>query len=77
MATFNRLIYDNAWSAFEFGSVLNEQNILQGIVHPKINILSSFTYPHVVPNLYEFLSNVEQKKIFKKMLKKQTVAGSH
>jgi len=27
---------------------------LKGIEHPKINILSSFTHPHVVPNLYDF-----------------------
>jgi len=26
-----------------------------GIVHPNINIFSSFTHPQVVPNLYEFL----------------------
>ncbi len=30
----------------------------KGIVHPKIKILSSFTHPQVVPNLYEFLSSV-------------------
>ncbi len=29
---------------------------LKGRVHPKINILSSFTYPQVVPNLYKFFS---------------------
>ncbi len=30
---------------------------LQRIVHPKCKILSSFTHPHVIPNLYEFLSS--------------------
>ncbi len=35
---------------------------LKGIVHPKMNILSSFTHPHVVLNLYEFLSYVEHKR---------------
>ncbi len=34
---------------------------IKGIVHPKILILSSFIYPHVVPNLYDFLSSVEHK----------------
>ncbi len=29
------------------------------IVHPKMTILSSFTHPQVVPNLYEFLCFVE------------------
>ncbi len=27
---------------------------IEGIVHPKMKILSSFFHPHVVPNLYEF-----------------------
>jgi len=35
---------------------------LKGIVHPKIKILSSFTHPHVVPTLYEFLSSAEHKR---------------
>ncbi len=26
------------------------RNYFKGILHPKINILSFFTYPHVVPN---------------------------
>ncbi len=26
-----------------------------------MNILSSFTHPHVIPNLYEFLSYAEHK----------------
>jgi len=34
---------------------------LKGIVQPKIKILSSFTCPQVVPNLYEFLCCVEHK----------------
>ncbi len=33
--------------------------LVKGIVHPKINILSSFTHPPLVPNVYEFLSSVE------------------
>ncbi len=34
---------------------------LKGIVHPKITILSSFTHPLVVPNLYEFICSAEHK----------------
>ncbi len=33
----------------------------KGIVHPKMKILSSFTHPQVVPNLYEFLCSAEHK----------------
>ncbi len=36
----------------------------KGIVHLKIICLSSFTHPHLVPNLYDFLSAVEHQKIF-------------
>jgi len=34
---------------------------LRGILHPKICILSSFTHPQVVANLYEFLSSAKHK----------------
>ncbi len=34
---------------------------LKGIVHPKMEILSSFTHPQEVPNLYEFLCSAEHK----------------
>ncbi len=34
---------------------------LKGIVHPKMKILSSFTHPQVVPNLFEFLCSAEHK----------------
>jgi len=30
------------------------ENDLKGLVHPKMKILSVFTHPHVVPNLYVF-----------------------
>ncbi len=33
-------------------------------VHPKMKILSSFIHPHIVPNLYEFLSSVEHKIMY-------------
>jgi len=28
---------------------------IKGLVHPKMKILSVFTHPHVVPNLYVFI----------------------
>ncbi len=34
---------------------------VKGVVHPKIQILSSFTHPQVVPNLYECLCSSEHK----------------
>ncbi len=39
----------------------NGHSILKGTVHPKMKILSSFTHPQVVPNLYEFLCSAEHK----------------
>ncbi len=33
----------------------------KGILHFKMKILSSYTHPHVVSILYEFLSSAEQK----------------
>ncbi len=37
-------------------------SIIKGTVQPKIKIVSSFSHPHVVPNLYKFLSYVEHKR---------------
>ncbi len=34
---------------------------VKGIVHPKMKMLSSFTHPQVVPNLYECLCSAEHK----------------
>ncbi len=42
--------------------ILFNKDWIKGIVHPKIKILSSFTHPDVVPNLYEFHSSAEHKK---------------
>ncbi len=36
-------------------------SIVKGIVHPKMKIVSSFTHPQVVPNLYECLCSAEHK----------------
>jgi len=35
--------------------------LIKGLVHPKMKILSSFTHPQVVQNLYVFLSPAEHK----------------
>ncbi len=40
---------------------LDHKTSLKGIVHPKMKILSSFTHPQVVPNLYECLCTAEHK----------------
>jgi len=34
---------------------------VSGLVHPKMKILSVFTHPHVVPNLYVFICCAEHK----------------
>jgi len=53
-----------------FFSFNNVTVIIKGIVHPKMKILSSFTHPQVVPNLYEFLSSAEhERKYFEECLK--------
>jgi len=46
---------------------------VKGIVHPKIKILSSFTHPQVIPNLYEF----HQKDDIMKNMDNQTFDGPH
>ncbi len=42
-----------------------------------MEIMSSFTDPQVVPNLYEFLFSVEHKKKCLKNVGNQTIAGPH
>jgi len=36
--------------------------VVKGLVHPKMTILSVFTHPHVVPNLYVFICSAEHKR---------------
>jgi len=46
--------------------------LVKGLVHPKMKILSVFTHPHVVPNLYVFICSVDTKEdIWKNVLIKQ------
>jgi len=37
------------------------KDVLKGLVHPKMKILSVFTHPLVVPNLYVFICSAELK----------------
>ncbi len=52
------------------------QCILKGIVHPKMKILSSFTHPQVVPNLYECLCSAEHKGRYSEECGKQSSSGA-
>ncbi len=49
---------------------------LKGIVHPKIKILSSFTHPQVVPNLYECVCSAEHKGRYSEECGKQSSSGA-
>ncbi len=49
---------------------------LKGKVHPKITILSSFTHPQVVPNLYECLCSAEHKGRYYEECRKQSSSGT-
>ncbi len=49
---------------------------IKGIVHPKVKILSSFTYPQVVPNLYECLCSAEHKGRYSEECGKQSSSGA-
>ncbi len=49
---------------------------IKGIVHPKIKILSSFTQPQVVPNLYECLCSAEHKGRYSEECGKQSSFGA-
>ncbi len=51
-------------------------NDLKGIVHPKMKILSSFTHPQVVPNLYECLCSAEHKGRYSEERGKQSSSGA-
>ncbi len=53
-----------------------EQTLLKGIVHPKMKILSSFTHPQVVPNLYECLCSTEHKGRYSEECGKQSSSGA-
>ncbi len=43
---------------------MNQASVLKGVVHPKMNILSSFSHPHVVPNLHDLTSAEKSQCLF-------------
>ncbi len=49
----------------------------KGIVHPKMKILSSFTHPQLVPNLYECLCSAEHKGRYSEECGNRAVLGHH
>ncbi len=50
--------------------------LLEGIVHPKMKIQSSFTLPQVFPNLYEYLCSAEHKGRCSEECGKQSSSGA-
>ncbi len=64
----------NNFTEKELSQFLNEQ--LKGIVHPKMKILSSFTHPQVVPNLYECLCSAEHRGRYSEECGNQSSSGA-
>ncbi len=58
-----------------FGRHIFKTPKLKGIVHPKMKMLSSFTHPQVVPNLYECLCSAEHKGRYSEECGKQSSSG--
>ncbi len=54
----------------------SEYQDIKRIVHPRINILSSFTHPQVVPNLCECLCSTEHKGRCSEECVKQSSSGA-
>ncbi len=63
------------WSYIEMNIALCKEEV-KGIVHPKMKILSSFTHPQVVPNLYECLCSAEHKGRYSEEWGKQSSSGA-
>ncbi len=72
-----RLIFAT-YEQFTYLCTLNchRRMYLKGIVHPKGKILSSFTHPQVVPNLYECLCSAEHQIIYFEECGKQSSSGA-
>ncbi len=49
---------------------------VKGTVHPKMKILSSFTHPQVVPNLYECVCSAGHKGRYSEECGKQSTSGA-
>jgi len=50
-----------AWACSASTEMEIHKSRVKGFVHPKMKILSVFTHPHVVPNLYVFICSAEHK----------------
>ncbi len=48
---------------------------VKGIVHPKMKMMSPFTHPQVVPNLFECLCSAEHKGRYSEECEKQSNSG--
>ncbi len=64
------------WSSTSRAAERKAQDNLKGIVHPKMKIVSSFTHPQVVPNLYECVCSAEHKGRYSEECGKQSSSGS-
>ncbi len=71
-----KAIYSSWFDDSEIGAVGMHYSILKGIVHLKMKILSSFTHPQVVPNLYECLCSAEHKGRYSEECGKQQFWGT-
>lgn len=66
----HKLCYSKAFGH----SALSSCSAFKGILHPQIKNLSSFIYPHAVPDEYDFRSSVEPKQRF---LEKYSISVSN
>ncbi len=57
-------------------SLSSHNLVIKGIVHPKMKILSSFTLPQLVPNLYECVCSAEHKGRYSEECGKQSSSGA-
>jgi len=57
--------------------IMTAIQVLKGIVLPKMKILSSFTHPQVVPNLYVFICSAEHRGRYVEECFNQTDLNPH
>jgi len=57
--------------------IMTAIQVLKGIVLPKMKILSSFTHPQVVPNLYVFICSAEHRGRYLEECFNQTDLNPH
>ncbi len=72
----NKALKQVVFNIFYRNNYRKHAKILKGIVHPKMKILSSFTHPQVVPNLYECLCSAEHKGRYSEECGKQSSSGA-